>query len=309
MFYPIISTPVDTDFFKKFIDYNIELRAYSKVSYILSCKAAQFRGIKIAIKLKNDFEKMCSAISKLLNVNTEKAKEISLNVFAAASMEEMDAVRIGLKQEKFIEKHVEIENCYYINEVINRGTGGIIALLHEGSFASVLCKFGFTYNFKVNALAWPYFEAECPIFRNFLERKINGMCEFMNGKFFYVGYINAKEFYSKILNKELIAIVLDSPLGNSAKIPVKFMGKTFHYPFTALKIAFKTKSPLIPVFTYRDSDFTIKAKVFQPIYIKSREEIPEKMQSFFNTIENELIKYPHEFFYWTSPTCWNRIDV
>jgi lauroyl/myristoyl acyltransferase len=308
--YPIASNPVEPNFFKKFVDYNIELRLFSRIPYKTSCKAAYDRGIKISSYFKDDLMKMQNNISKLLNKNSSDALQTAKEVFAFSSMEEMDAVRIGLKQEKFIQDCVIVENTEYIDEVIKKGTGGIIALMHEGSFASVLCKLGYSYGFKVNALAWPYFEAECPVFRSFLERKINGMCYFMNGEFFYVGHINVKKFYSKIINKELIAIVLDSPLGNSAKVPINFLGVNFEYPFTALKVALKTKCPLIPVFTFRDkNDLKIKSKVFEPIYIEHKDEIPVKMQLFFNVLEKELIKYPHEFFYWTSPTCWNRIDV
>ncbi len=310
MFYPIASGPFENNFFKKFFDYNIELRFFSKISYKASCKASYLRGLKISEKFKDDLKVMQNNIAKLLGKDSDSALKIAKEVFAFASMEEMDAVRIGLKHDSFIRDCVVIENIEYIDNVIKKGTGGIIALMHEGSFASVLCKLGYTYRFNVNALAWPYFEVECPVFRNFLERKINGMCDYMNGEFFYVGYINVKKFYSKIINKELIAIVLDSPLGNSAKTQVNFLGLTFDYPFTALKIALKTKCPLIPVFTIRDkNDFKIKAKVFEPIYIKKKEEIPEKMQLFFTTLEKELIKYPHEFFYWTSPTCWNRLNA
>ena len=286
---------------KRFFDYNFGLKIASKLPDKLGFEIATIRGMQYYRKnvlIKNEIEK---GLMKYFEV--EKSKSIAKLNFIYQSIEEFFAVKIAKRDKSFIINHCFIEN----EEFIKNEKRGIFILIHEGHFIPGLCFIAERFNLVMNSVAWPYFDADSKILRNFLKAKIEGMRSFTRGKFFYVGHINPKELYECLDREEFLTIAVDSPLGKSAKLDVNFLGKR-KYPYTAFKLAYKKGLPIFPLFfKFNFNDKIINIEILEPFLIQRKDDIPLKMQKFFIDMEKRILNYPEEYFYYTSPSSWRCV--
>ena len=294
--------------FKKFLDYKIGLNFAYLLPEKLGFYFVKKRGEKIFEREKRIVEKIIKNLIEVLNIDKNKAEKISKKIFMLSSFEEFFGLKLAKKEINFIEKKVHLKNEEFLKEIIKKYKRGVFVLIHEGFFLQSLCKIAYRFNIKINAIAWPYFEAESKVFKNFIGNKIEGMKYFTKGEFFFVGYINPRKLYEKLNNNEFLAIAIDSPLGRSSKVEINFFNTKKYYPVSAFKIGLKTNSPIIPI--YQSYDFNlnvINTEILTPFFIKNKDEISFKISEIFKKFEEKLKKEPEQYFYWSSPSSWATI--
>ncbi len=302
-----LSTPlIDDNNFSKKLSYLYLLPFIAKLKYEKALKIAEIRGKYISEKYKKFFNESKENIKNILEINEENAKILIENMFKKSSIEELEASLLGNKNKNFLEKYVEILNLNNFKKSLNYKKGIILTIIHVGSFASALCKTALIFNnIRFNAISWDYKTSECEITKKFIKNKIEGMNHFFRGEFFYVGRINPKKLYNKLNNKEVLIIAVDSPLGKSKFVEINFLKKQIKFPYTAVKLAHRTSSLIIPLAVYRD-EIKIIGEFYEPIEVKN-DDYQFYMQQIFSTLEMNIYKHPDEFFYWTSPTSWRTI--
>ena len=286
---------------RRFLDYNLGLKIATILPERIGFKIATERGIQQYFCNENIRREIEEDLIKFFD--REKAQKICKFNFIYQSIEEFFATKIAQKNDKFIINHCNIKNEKYLKNEKR----GIFILIHEGHFIIGLCFISIKFNLIMNSIAWPYFDAESRVLRNFLKAKIDGMKFFTRGKFFFVGHINPKELYECLDREEFLTIAVDSPLGKSAKIEINFFGKR-NYPYTAFKLAYKKGLPIFPLFfRFNFNEKIVNIEVMDPILINEKEEISLKMQGFFKEMEKRILDYPEEYFYFTSPSSWRGL--
>ena len=303
----IASAITESSNFKKKLDFLYFLPLISKLQYPVALKYAKKRGEVLSEKYLNNLNDAKRNIVSILNISEKKAKNIAKNLFIKASYEELEGCLIAKKDINFLNEFVEIKGVENIEKALNKNKGIVLVIAHVGSFASALCKTAYIFKTKkFNAISWDYTTSECSVVRQFLKKKIDGMSYFFKGEYFYVGRINSKKLFNTLKNKEILIIAVDAPLGNSKFVEINFLNKKVLFPFSAVKIAYKTDSLIIPLTVYRHG-LKIVGEYFAPIEIKD-DNYSKYMQKIFSILEKNIFEHPDEFFYWTSPTNWMTID-
>ena len=308
--YPFASTLSTTSGLKKRMDYSLVLKGIGYLPYGLSAELAFWRGKA----LLHDHSEVFKEIKENLRTvftdwDDQRLFLEAKKIFEYASLEEAEGARIALKRGKYLEKWVKISGLEHLHQAVSMGKGVIITFLHMGSFASVLCRLGQILPVPIHAIAWPYQECSCPVFRSFIHKKVEGMRGFMKGRFFFVGQIPVKELYSALDHNEMLVILIDAPIGKSARVEVNFLKKKGRFPLSAFKIAARKGIPVLPIAVYRkDGDLTIRADILTPHSVESLADCQRVFQSVLSDLENYIYRYPAQFFYWTSPTSWRTID-
>ena len=158
-------------------------------------------------------------------------------------------------QPGFIESNVHITNIEYLNEVLQKGRGGILASAHVGNWemgGAVLPKLGFPLSVvalahkdpRVNAL----FNAQREAF----------------GAMVIQTDVAVRRVGEHLHRNRLVAILADRDFGNRGII-MDFLGRPTMIPKGAAFFSMKTGAPIIPVFFLRTPDNHFEIKVYQPI--------------------------------------------
>ena len=303
----IASSITDKTTFRKKLDFIYFLPLISKLEYPKALKFAQKRGRALSKKYKEHFNNAKTNLKKILNLPKDKSEKIAQNLFIKSSYEELEACLIAKRDIKFLKEYVEIQSIENLINATKTQKGIIIVITHVGSFASALCKTAYMIKEKsFHAVSWDYRTSECPITKKFLKAKMDGMQYFYRGEYFFVGKINAKKLFNYLKNGEILIIAIDAPLGKSKFVDINFLGKKVKFPQSAIKIAHKTDSLIIPLAVYRKG-IKIVGKYFEPIKIID-ENYNKSLQKIFNILEKNIYEHLDEFFYWTSPTSWVTID-
>ncbi len=299
----------DNTSFKKKLDYLYFLPYLAKRNYKSSSKIAAKRGEYLSEKFELIKNNMLENISKVLNIDKKEAEKIAVNTFKEASIEELDAMILSEKNKDFLKNQVVLKNEHYVKEALNCGKGVFLAMVHAGSFASVMCKIISIFNdVSMESIAWSYKTAPCPVTRTFLHKKIEGMKYLLNGDFFFVGEMNPKKLYSALAKNNIIAIVVDSPLGKTKLLEVKYLNNTVRFPYSVIKMAHKTGAMILPLSVHREQDsYKIVGSFSKPFSVHNN-NYHEYFQNLLSTLEKNIFSHPESFFYWTSPTNWGTIN-
>ncbi len=298
---------IDNNSFYKKLNYIYFLPFLSNIKYEKSINLAALRGKYIGEKFLTYFLNSKKNIKNVLKITDKQAEKITENLFKKSSIEELEACILAQKKINFLKKYVDIKNINKFRKALSYNKGIIIAIVHVGSFASALCKTAIILDDIIfNAISWDYQTSSCEITKKFLKKKIIGMKYFFKGDFFFVGRINPKKLYNKLLNKEVLIMAIDAPLGKSQFVPINFLNRNVKFPISVIKLAHKTNSLILPFEVYRD-EIKIIGNFKDPIEIKN-DDYQSYLQTLFSLLEKNIYYHPDEFFYWTSPTSWSSLD-
>ncbi|OCC14273.1 lipid A biosynthesis lauroyl acyltransferase [Dissulfuribacter thermophilus] len=310
--YPYISVDLEKPTTKKFFDYTLFLNAIAKLPYNKMIRLAFWRGRGFAETYKSSLELIKENLSTYYGRKKTSSflDKVANDIFLYSSLEEAEGARIAQRRDDYFEKWIDINGISNLEGAVSRGKGVILAFTHYGSYASVICKLGQMFSQPIHGVAWPYETHPCPIFRNFIHRKVEGMRHFMKGDFFFVGKINPRRLYSALNRNEMIVILIDAPLGSSYKIPINFLARKINLPISAFKIALRTGAAIVPIAVYRaDEGKKIVADILPYNEIHEQQQIQPLFQSIMMEFEKYIEKNPSQFFYWTSPMSWKTINT
>jgi len=192
----------------------------------------------------------------------------------------------------FIESNVRINNIEYLNEVLQKGKGGILVSAHIGNWemgGTVLPMLGFPLSVvalahkdpRVNAL----FNAQREAF----------------GAMVIQTEAAVRRVVEHLHKNRLVAILADRDFGNHG-IMMDFFGHPTMIPKGAVYFSMKTGTPVIPVFFTRNNDDHFEINIYPPIEAPkipdgkiTDEAAKDFIKNYLTIIEGEIRKNPSQW--------------
>ena len=193
---------------------------------------------------------------------------------------------------EFVQSNVCVNNIEYLNEVLQKGKGGIVVSAHVGNWemgGTVLPILGFPLSVvalahkdpRVNAL----FNAQREAF----------------GAMVIQTDVAVRRVVEHLQMNRLVAILADRDFGNRG-IVMDFFGRKTMVPKGAAFFSLKTGAPIIPVFTLRTTDDHFEINIYPPIEPPhlldgkiTNHMATEYMQKYLTIIEDEIKRNPSQW--------------
>jgi len=192
----------------------------------------------------------------------------------------------------FIESNVSIKNIEYLNEVLQKGKGGIVVSAHIGNWelgGAVLPFLGFPLSVVALAHKDPRVNA-----------LFNAQRETFGAQVIQTD-VAVRRVVEHLHMNRLVAILADRDFGNRG-IVMDFWERRTMIPKGAAYFSMKTGVPIIPVFTLRTDHGHFEINVHPPIYPpylpdgKVTEGIAvDYIQQYLSIIEDEIKKAPSQW--------------
>jgi len=195
-------------------------------------------------------------------------------------------------QPAFIESNVRIKNIEYLNEVLQKGKGGIVVSAHLGNWemgGGVLPMLGFPLSVvalahkdpRVNAL----FNAQRESF----------------GTMVIQTDVAIRRVVEHLRMNRFVAILADRDFGTRG-IVMDFLGRKTMIPKGAAFFSLKTGVPIIPIFFLRTTDGRFEIDIYPPIEPPHLPDgkitdgmAKEYIQRYLTIIEDEIRKNPSQW--------------
>jgi lauroyl/myristoyl acyltransferase len=192
----------------------------------------------------------------------------------------------------FIESNVHIKNIEYLNEVLQKGNGGIVVSAHLGNWemgGAVLPSLGYPLSVVALAHKDPRVNA-----------LFNAQREAFGAKVIQVD-VAVRKVVEHLRSNRLVAILADRDFGNRG-IMMDFWGRQTMIPKGAAYFSIKTGAPIVPVFFIRTAEDQFEINVYPPIDpplmpdSKISDQVAgEYIQRYLTIIEDEIRKNPTQW--------------
>jgi KDO2-lipid IV(A) lauroyltransferase len=192
----------------------------------------------------------------------------------------------------FIHSNFQLNNIEYLNEVLQKGKGGIIVSAHVGNWEmgdAVFPSLGFSLSVvalahkdpRVNAL----FNAQREVF----------------GAMVIQTDVAVRRVVEHLEQNRLVAILADRDFGNRGLL-MDFFGKKTMIPKGAAFFSMKTGAPIIPIFIGRKACNHFEINVYPPIFPPhvtdgkiTDQAAKDYIQKYLTIIEDEIRKNPSQW--------------
>ncbi len=195
-------------------------------------------------------------------------------------------------QTAFIESNVHIKNIEYLNEVLQKGKGGILVSAHVGNWemgGAVLPALGFPLSVVALAHKDPRVNA---LFN--AQREAFGVMVIQTD-------VAVRRVVEHLGQNRFVAILADRDFGNRG-ILMDFLGRRTMIPKGAAFFSLKTGVPIVPVFFLRTPDDHFEINIYPPIdppHVTEGRITPEAarecIQKYLTIIEDEIRKNPSQW--------------
>jgi len=195
-------------------------------------------------------------------------------------------------QPKFIESNVHIKNIEYLNQVLQKGKGGIIVSAHVGNWemgGAVLSMSGIPLSVVALAHKDPQVNA---LFN--AQREVFGSLVIQTD-------VAVRRVVEHLHKNRLVAILADRDFSNHG-IVMDFWGRKTMIPKGAAYFSLKTRVPIIPLFCLRTGDDRFEIIVYPPIEpphlpdgVIADETAINYIQQYLAIIEDVIRKNPSQW--------------
>ena len=196
-------------------------------------------------------------------------------------------------QPAFIESNVHINNIEYLNEVLQKGKGGIIVSAHLGNWeiaGGVLPMLGFPLSVVALAHQDPRVNA-----------LFNAQREVFGTMVIQADVVAVRRVLEHLHKNRLVTILADRDFGNHG-IVMDFFGRKTMIPKGAAFFSMRTGAPIIPGFFFHTDDDHFEINVYPPIEPPhvpdgkiTDEAARDYIQKYLTIIEDEIRKNPSQW--------------
>ncbi len=193
----------------------------------------------------------------------------------------------------FIKSNVKIDHLEYLNEVLQKGKGGIIVSAHLGNWemgGAVLPSIGFPLSVVALAHKDPRVNA-----------LFNAQREAFGAQVIQADTTGVRRIIEHLGKNKLVAILAERDFGENG-VRMNFWGREALIPKGAAFFSMKTGAPIVPVFFIRSSYDHFQINIYPPLQPPSlpdgkitQEAMVAYIQKYLTIIEDEIRKNPSQW--------------
>ena len=217
-------------------------------------------------------------------------KSIRLKVFRNFSKYLVDFFRFSLLDKENIKRIISVENLHYVDEALAKGKGAIALTAHIGSWelgGVTMAVIGYS----IGAVALPHHHKSVDNFFNY-QRRRKGLIVIPLGR--------AARHCLNLLRENKIVALAGDRVFNATGVLTDFFGLPTYLPEGPAAFSLKTGAAIIPTFTVRNPDDTVKLIFEEPIEYhpcgdkdKDLTQLSTKCKVI---IEDYIRRYPEQWF-------------
>jgi len=190
-----------------------------------------------------------------------------------------------------LENNFTFEGLEHLEKIKRENSSAFLLSAHIGFWevgSFFLPKLGIPCDFVAKTIRNPYVD------RFFLQqREANGARCIDSKK-------GARRIIKSLANNRVVCLLLDQHISKKQAVIVDFFNRPAYATPIIPQIALKNETPIIPVFVYRNADFSYRV-VIEPPQVFTGKSSPELIQSctqqLTNTIEAAVRKHPTQWFW------------
>ncbi len=234
----------------------------------------------------------------------KQIQELMLKMFRNFAKYLVDFFRFSLLNEKYIKKHIRIENLCFVDEARKKNKGVILLTAHIGNW-----ELG---GVVVSLLGYPFWAVALPHKHKLTNDFFNAQRESKGMKVIPLGKA-VKLCLATLKKNELLALVGDRDFGSGHEMIVEFFGKRTSLPKGPAAFSLMTTAPIVPGFMVRNPDNSFTLRFEKPIQtndldcynpndaakklFKPDEALLEELAGRYKTvIEDYIRKYPDQWY-------------
>lgn len=213
-------------------------------------------------------------------------------VFEHLGISAIEMLRLDrLNSKTEIDKYFTFEGLEYLEKLKQEKTSAFIMTAHIGFWESgtvIMPAIGFPADFVTKTIRNPYVDR---FFRQQRE-STGGHC--LDSKH------GARRILRSLSNNRLVCLLLDQHISKKHAVIVNFFNRPAYATPIIPQIALKTKTPIVPVFVYRNTDFSYRVVIEKPLIFSGQatdESILSCTQQLTNIVENAIRKQPDQWFW------------
>ncbi len=217
-------------------------------------------------------------------------KKLALNVFENAGKNVADAVRLKDMKWEEIKKITRIEGLGYLDDAYKMGRGVVAVTGHIGNFELFAAYLSFK-GYKLSVIG-----------RELYDRRLDALLVKRRQS---VGLENipstasVKQVIKALRSGRVLGVLADQDSTRVRGVFVNFFGRVARTPVGPALLAYKTRSPIVPMAMVREGDDKYKIVVKEPVELASSEDkekdIIETTQRYTQVLESIIREYPSQW--------------
>lgn len=224
-------------------------------------------------------------------LTTSKRKAIIRKTFAHFGTVFFDFIHLAYLEKEKRQRLYTAEGEEHIQKAINEGKGILLFTAHFGLWEIAPS--------LINTLGQLHVVAR-PMDNQILEQELTKLRGRLGSK--VISKFNAsRQILRSLRANEMVAILIDQNVLENEAVFVDFFGKKAATTPSLATFHLRTGAPVIPVFTYPQSDGTFQIKIFPPVKIPLsgtfEQDVFELTQVYTQIIEQQIRIHP-EFWFW-----------
>ena len=213
-------------------------------------------------------------------------------IFEHLGISGMEMLRLDkFNSRQDLDAYFTFDGLEHLQDIQRQGTGAFILSAHIG-FWEVGTFFMPMLGFPADYVAK---KIRNPVVDGFFERQREaggGHCiESRHG---------ARKIMRALTNKRMVCLLLDQHISKKQAILADFFGRPAYTTPVIAQIALKAKVPVVPVFVYRNPDFTYHVKIDQPLHMEGKataENVQRYTQQMTSVTEAAIRLHPEQWFW------------
>lgn len=218
-------------------------------------------------------------------------QQIRLN-FEHLGISGMEMLRLNkFSTQQDLDENFTIEGQEHLDQLKKNNSGAFLLSAHIGFWevgSFVIPKLGFPCDFVAKTIRNPYVD------QFFLQqRQANGAHCIDSKK-------GARRIIKSLASKRFVGLLLDQHISKKQAVIVDFFNRPAYATPIIPQIALKNNTPIVPIFIYRNDDFSYRVVIEPPLVFTEKstpESIQQCTQKLTDTIESAVRKHPTQWFW------------
>ena len=245
-------------------------------------------------------QKMCLNISSALQCKPEQAKSIVRENLRNHSRNNFELLKYPQLNKEKLKDLAGYKNIHFFDQALDQGKGVILLTAHFGAKQFLQVALGHA-GYSISQVNYHMEEEEL----SFVQKNVSQRQRILIEEKIPITFIPAKSFMRsvfKVLKNNKVLIIAGDGIGlkkhmDDSYIPFSFLGKKMLFPTNATKLAERTGSMIVPVFTVREKQG--HTMVFhEPINANQELQPLEILQKYVTLLEGFVSTYPELWEFW-----------